>query len=441
METLFADLKHAFRLLRQSAGFTITAISALALGIGANTAIFSVVNAVLLKPLPFPEPDRIVLLMNSSPQGSGTAASVPKYNIWRAQSQVLEDVAAYDTGGPGMNVAGGDRPEQVKGIHVSHEFFRLFGARVVLGRTFLPEEDRPRGGHVAVLGERPVAAPVRLGPLGGRQVPDPGLGALHDHRGTRAGVRIRHRAGSVHSVSGGPQQHAARPLFPGGRPPEAGRLPESRQSRTGVGGRGIPAEISGSPWAAGQLHGGADAGDHRAQRAAGAADFAGRGGVCAADRVRECGQPAAGARVSADARDLDPRGHGRGARAHRAPTAHRERLLSLAGGLLGLALGAFGVRALLALNPREYPAHRTSTDRAWRWIGESLGFTLLLSLLDRHRLRTGSGDAGFARGSQCHAQGIGGARRLGLAAEQDAQRAGGDGDGARDRAAGGRGRC
>jgi len=81
METLFADLKHAFRLLRQSAGFTITAISALALGIGANTAIFSVVNAVLLKPLPFPEPDRIVLLMNSSPQGSGTAASVPKYDI------------------------------------------------------------------------------------------------------------------------------------------------------------------------------------------------------------------------------------------------------------------------------------------------------------------------------------------------------------------------
>src|SRR6185369_6719353 len=151
METLFADLKHAFRLLRQSAGFTITAISALALGIGANTAIFSVVNAVLLKPLPFPEPDRIVLLMNSSPQGSGTAASVPKYNIWRAQSQVLEDVAAYDQGGPGMNVSGGDRPEQVKGIHVSHEFFRLFGAPVTLGRTFTPEEDRPKGDRVAVL--------------------------------------------------------------------------------------------------------------------------------------------------------------------------------------------------------------------------------------------------------------------------------------------------
>jgi putative ABC transport system permease protein len=152
METLLNDLKHAIRLLRQSPGFTATAISALALGIGANTAIFSVVNAVLLKPLPFPQPDRIVQLMNSSPQGAGAAASVPKYNIWRSQNQVLEDVSAYDTGGPGMNIAGGDRPEQVKGIHVSHEFFRLFGAPVALGRTFLPDEDRPRGGRVAVLG-------------------------------------------------------------------------------------------------------------------------------------------------------------------------------------------------------------------------------------------------------------------------------------------------
>ena len=151
MGTLVADLKHAFRMLRHSPGFTATAIAALALGIGANTAIFSVVNTVLLKPLPFPEPDRIVLLMNSSPQGNSPAASVPKYNVWRRQTQVLEDVAAYDTGGPGINLSGGDRPEQVKGIHVSHEFFHLFGAHHALGRTFTAEEDRPRGGNVVVL--------------------------------------------------------------------------------------------------------------------------------------------------------------------------------------------------------------------------------------------------------------------------------------------------
>ena len=142
METLVNDLKHAFRMLRRSPAFTATAVSALALGIGANTAIFSVVNTVLLKPLPFPEPDRIVQLMNRSPQGTFPGASVPKYNVWRAQDKVLEDVAAYDTGGPGINIAGGERPEQVEGIHVSREFFRLFGAPVILGRTFSHDEDR-----------------------------------------------------------------------------------------------------------------------------------------------------------------------------------------------------------------------------------------------------------------------------------------------------------
>src|SRR5690349_18882793 len=115
METLWNDLKHAFRMLRRSPGFTATAISALALGIGANTAIFSVVNTVLLKPLPYPQPDRIVLLMNKSPQGTFPAASVPKFNIWRAQTQVLDDVSAYDVGGPGINIGGGDRPEQANG--------------------------------------------------------------------------------------------------------------------------------------------------------------------------------------------------------------------------------------------------------------------------------------------------------------------------------------
>ncbi|MGA2132764.1 MAG: ABC transporter permease [Bryobacteraceae bacterium] len=151
METFWMDLRHSLRLLRQSPGFTITAISALALGIGANTAIFSVVNTVLLKPLAFPEPERIVTLQTSSPQGAFEGGSVPKYNTWRAQTQVLEDVSAYDTGGPGLNLSGGDHPEQLKGIHVSYEFFHLFGAQPSLGRTFTAEEDRPRGGNVAVL--------------------------------------------------------------------------------------------------------------------------------------------------------------------------------------------------------------------------------------------------------------------------------------------------
>ncbi|HEX3746881.1 MAG TPA: ABC transporter permease [Bryobacteraceae bacterium] len=152
METLIADIRHALRVLRQSPGFALTAITVLALGIGASTAIFSVVNAVLLEPLPFPDSGRVVLLMNSSPQGNFPAASVPKYNVWRRQTQVLSDIAAYDTGGPGINLSG-DRPEQVKGIHASYEFFHLFGIRTLLGRTFTPQEDRPGGGKLAVLSE------------------------------------------------------------------------------------------------------------------------------------------------------------------------------------------------------------------------------------------------------------------------------------------------
>jgi len=151
METFWIDLKHSFRMLRQSPGFTATAISALALGIGANTAIFSVVNTVLLKPLAFPEPDRIVTMLTSTPQGGFPGASVPKYNTWRRQTQVLEDVSAFDPGGPGLNLSGGDRPEQLKGIHVSYEFFHLFGAQSAFGRTFTAGEDRPGGGNVMVL--------------------------------------------------------------------------------------------------------------------------------------------------------------------------------------------------------------------------------------------------------------------------------------------------
>jgi putative ABC transport system permease protein len=152
MDTLIADLKHALRMLRRSPGFTLTAVSALALGIGANTAIFSVVDAVLLKPLPYPEPGRVVQLMIRSPQGSGAAASVPIYNTWRAQDRVLADVTAYDMGGPGLNLSGGDHPEQVRGVRVSREYFQLFGVPMMKGRPFTAEEDLPRGPRVAVIG-------------------------------------------------------------------------------------------------------------------------------------------------------------------------------------------------------------------------------------------------------------------------------------------------
>ncbi len=131
-------------------GFTIAAVAALALGIGTNTAIFTVVNAVLLKPLNYPDADRIVQFFTSYPDGNGNAASPTKFHIWQQQTSVFKEVAAYDFAGPGFNMTG-ERPELVHGIHVSEGYFRLFGAPVMLGRTFTPQEDAPNGGKVVVI--------------------------------------------------------------------------------------------------------------------------------------------------------------------------------------------------------------------------------------------------------------------------------------------------
>ena len=150
MGEVWNDIKHALQLFKKSPGFTIAAVSALALGIGANTAIFTVVNAVLLKPLGYPDADRIVQCELTSPDGNAAIASIPKFQIWQRQSNVFQDVAAYDFAGPGFNVTG-DRPELVHGIHVSEAYFRVFGAPVMLGRTFTAQEDSPHGGSVVVL--------------------------------------------------------------------------------------------------------------------------------------------------------------------------------------------------------------------------------------------------------------------------------------------------
>jgi putative ABC transport system permease protein len=144
------DVKHALHLFFKSPGFTIAAVSALALGIGANTAIFTVVNAVLLKPLSYPDSDRIVQCELTSPDGNFPGASIPKFQTWQQQTNVFKDVGAYDFAGPGFNITG-DRPELVHGIHVSEAYFRVFGAPVMLGRTFTQQEDVPNGGKVVVI--------------------------------------------------------------------------------------------------------------------------------------------------------------------------------------------------------------------------------------------------------------------------------------------------
>jgi predicted permease len=150
MENLIADLRHALRVFWKSPGFTAIAIAALALGIGANTAIFSVINVVLLKPLPYPEPGRLMQLGRLFPNGVGNSSSVPKFNTWK-KNDVFEAITAYDFAGPGMNIGGRDRPEQVKGIHISAEYFRVFGATPAIGRTFTSQEDLPGGPKVAII--------------------------------------------------------------------------------------------------------------------------------------------------------------------------------------------------------------------------------------------------------------------------------------------------
>ena len=152
VETFLKDLKHSLRMFAKSPAFTLAAIAALTLGIGVNTAIFSVVNAVLLKPVSFPDPDRLVVLMTTFPEGAGGGASPAKFQHFREESTVVQDVAAYRTGV--VNYTGGSMPEQLRSAQVSADFFRLFGAPIVRGRPFSPEEDLPDRARVVVISSR-----------------------------------------------------------------------------------------------------------------------------------------------------------------------------------------------------------------------------------------------------------------------------------------------
>ena len=151
METFWQDLKHSLRGFRHSPGFTAAAVATLTLGIGANTAIFTVVDSVLLKPAPFPDPDRLVLFENVSPGGKGPAASPTKFIHWRAQDSVVQDVSAFRTGV--INLTGSAAPEQLQSAQVSKDYFKLFGAPILRGRTFTDREDLPHGPSVALISE------------------------------------------------------------------------------------------------------------------------------------------------------------------------------------------------------------------------------------------------------------------------------------------------
>ncbi|HEY3704228.1 MAG TPA: ABC transporter permease [Terracidiphilus sp.] len=151
IEDLKRDFSFALRALRKTPGVTLIAVLVIAVGIAVNTAVFSVIDAVLLKPLTYPHPEELVSLTNTGPQGSFAGASIPRFSLWRQQTSIFQQVAAMDFGGAGLNLTGGDHPQQVQGIHVSADYFAMFGAPVIAGRTFTAEEDSPNGGHVTVL--------------------------------------------------------------------------------------------------------------------------------------------------------------------------------------------------------------------------------------------------------------------------------------------------
>ena len=151
LETIWQDIVYALRTMRKNPGFTATALAALAIGIGANSAIFSVINAVLLKPLNYPDADRIVYFFVNTPAGPSYGSSATKYNLLRKQTTLFQDVSAYEYNGTQLNLTGRAYAEQIHGIRVSAGYFRLFGAPVAQGRTFTAEEDRAGAAHVAVI--------------------------------------------------------------------------------------------------------------------------------------------------------------------------------------------------------------------------------------------------------------------------------------------------
>jgi predicted permease len=152
MGIFWNDTKHSLQMFWKSPGFTISAIIALALGIGANSAIFSVVNAVLLKPLTYPDADRMVNFLVPSAETANDLHTIPQFHFLQRQTKLFKEVVAFDNAGPGFNLTGGSRPEQVNGIHVTEGYFRVYGAPLIVGRTFTAQEDLPHGGNVVVLG-------------------------------------------------------------------------------------------------------------------------------------------------------------------------------------------------------------------------------------------------------------------------------------------------
>jgi putative ABC transport system permease protein len=149
MQTLIQDLRYGARMLRKNPGFTLIAVLTLALGIGANTAIFSVVNAVLLRPLPYREPERLAQIWEKKRDSGNNVISPDNFLDWQKQAKSFEGLSIYDVWLPAISTAG--KTEQIVGISASANFFSLLGVTPQLGRTFAPDEEKAGKDRVVVI--------------------------------------------------------------------------------------------------------------------------------------------------------------------------------------------------------------------------------------------------------------------------------------------------
>lgn len=149
MQTLLLDLRYSLRVLRKKRGFTAIAVITLALGIGANTAIFSVVNAVLMRPLPYANPDQLVMVFETEPELERAPVTGPDYLDWKEQSSVFETMAAGTEGSE--NLTGIGDPQRVTAVPISAGFFEMLGTTPSLGRPFRSDEDQPGHNKVVIL--------------------------------------------------------------------------------------------------------------------------------------------------------------------------------------------------------------------------------------------------------------------------------------------------
>ena len=417
---LLADTKHSIRMFWKSPGFTLAAVAALALGIGANTAIFSIVDAVLLKPVPYADADRLVVFQTTSPQGAFSAGSPAKFQHWREQGTVVEDVSAYRSNvvnftlrrrartAPCRTGVGGLFPP-VRRTHLPGPGIHRRG-----GQPGWPARGRPQ--------LRPLGAPLRGRPQGPGHDPLPERRLLHRRRHRRPQLRherVRTAARAVDPLPARPPFDRPGSLLPGRRATQAGRLARAGAGAAEAVGAGLQEEVPQRAQQRRLVQRRADARRHHRRRADHPLGAARRRRSRPADRLRQRGQPAARPGGRKAARDCHPcRDRGR-PRTHRPATAHRE----------PAAVGGRR-RAGPAARDARHPSppghqHRRAASRRRERIGRRHGLARggvhpPRRAWDRAAVRPDSRPPGLSRRPDRHGQGKRRPLRHRFPAEQDA---------------------